>query len=93
MSIKRDLINFFQDINKETSEITAAIIVCVRCQSGKRIIDVYKLQDPVRNSIVAYVDQLDLACCFVHCYRDWEDRKSTRLNSSHRSLSRMPSSA
>ena len=29
-----------------------------------------------------------------HCYRDWEtDRKSTRLNSSHRSLSRMPSSA
>ena len=33
----------------------------------------------------------------VYCaaaYRDWEtDRKSTRLNSSHRSLSRMPSSA
>ena len=29
-----------------------------------------------------------------HSYRDWEtDRKSTRLNSSHRSLSRMPSSA
>ena len=27
-------------------------------------------------------------------YRDWEtDRKSTRLNSSHRSLPRMPSSA
>ena len=30
----------------------------------------------------------------VPTYRDWEtDRKSTRLNSSHRSLSRMPSSA
>ena len=30
----------------------------------------------------------------VGAYRDWEtDRKSTRLNSSHRSLSRMPSSA
>ena len=29
-----------------------------------------------------------------HPYRDWEtDRKSTRLNSSHRSLARMPSSA
>ena len=29
-----------------------------------------------------------------YAYRDWEtDRKSTRLNSSHRSLSRMPSSA
>ena len=31
---------------------------------------------------------------YVSAYRDWEtDRKSTRLNSSHRSLSRMPSSA
>ena len=31
---------------------------------------------------------------FEAVYRDWEtDRKSTRLNSSHRSLSRMPSSA
>ena len=31
---------------------------------------------------------------YKKAYRDWEtDRKSTRLNSSHRSLSRMPSSA
>ena len=31
---------------------------------------------------------------YNNAYRDWEtDRKSTRLNSSHRSLSRMPSSA
>ena len=31
---------------------------------------------------------------YLTYYRDWEtDRKSTRLNSSHRSLSRMPSSA
>ena len=31
---------------------------------------------------------------YLCAYRDWEtDRKSTRLNSSHRSLSRMPSSA
>ena len=31
---------------------------------------------------------------YANFYRDWEtDRKSTRLNSSHRSLSRMPSSA
>ena len=30
----------------------------------------------------------------IGAYRDWEtDRKSTRLNSSHRSLARMPSSA
>ena len=31
---------------------------------------------------------------FDHLYRDWEtDRKSTRLNSSHEFVSRMPSSA
>ena len=31
---------------------------------------------------------------FADSYRDWEtDRKSTRLNSSHLKLSRMPSSA
>ena len=30
----------------------------------------------------------------IYAYRDWEtDRKSTRLNSSHLKLSRMPSSA
>ena len=34
------------------------------------------------------------AYAYNRAYRDWEtDRKSTRLNSSHRSLSRMPSSA
>ena len=34
------------------------------------------------------------AKAYAESYRDWEtDRKSTRLNSSHRSLSRMPSSA
>ena len=38
-----------------------------------------------------YANNNDLAS---PTYRDWEtDRKSTRLNSSHRSLSRMPSSA
>ena len=42
------------------------------------------------SSYVANGDKLE-ACGH---YRDWEtDRKSTRLNSSHRSLSRMPSSA
>ena len=37
---------------------------------------------------------LKFKVCNGRWYRDWEtDRKSTRLNSSHRSLSRMPSSA
>jgi len=79
MSVKRDLIRFLKEINKEISEITAAIIVCVRCQSGKRIIDVYKLQDPTKDFIDIYIDQLDLACCFVYgtiwfCDNTWAER-------------------
>ena len=43
------------------------------------------------NKTVAWIDYMTN---FDKTYRDWEtDRKSTRLNSSHRSLSRMPSSA
>ena len=45
-----------------------------------------------------YRDGLNHGTSLQPTYRDWEtktktDRKSTRLNSSHRSLSRMPSSA
>ena len=44
--------------------------------------------------LAAYVDRSLLLIGVLGLYRDWEtDRKSTRLNSSHRSLSRMPSSA
>ena len=40
----------------------------------------------------SFADECNFNAVLV--YRDWEtDRKSTRLNSSHRSLSRMPSSA
>ena len=43
--------------------------------------------------ISALADQ-SVPAALVSRYRDWEtDRKSTRLNSSHRSVSRMPSSA
>ena len=39
-------------------------------------------------------DSSSIARILLAAYRDWEtDRKSTRLNSSHRSLARMPSSA
>ena len=44
--------------------------------------------------ILEKVDYFDYLLITKDIYRDWEtDRKSTRLNSSHRSLSRMPSSA
>ena len=43
---------------------------------------------------VRYTSDVRLILHTKDSYRDWEtDRKSTRLNSSHRSLSRMPSSA
>ena len=49
---------------------------------------VEKRKVAIEKSLKAVHDELAVA------YRDWEtDRKSTRLNSSHRSLSRMPSSA
>ena len=68
--------------------------VKVNCSPTSTTLDIY-------NSIAR---QLDIEILESHevtttvggeaNYRDWEtDRKSTRLNSSHRSLSRMPSSA
>ena len=46
------------------------------------------------SSAVFEVNELHDIKEYQGIYRDWEtDRKSTRLNSSHRSLSRMPSSA
>ena len=47
-----------------------------------------------RYDLSKQVDTIDVERVEGQKYRDWEtDRKSTRLNSSHRSLSRMPSSA
>ena len=52
---------------------------------------------PMANQQIAHVEPVDAMAKAIPnaaSYRDWEtDRKSTRLNSSHRSLSRMPSSA
>ena len=59
------------------------------------------LNDILRNSLVPYIAR-ELESQYMELwervlpgsYRDWEtDRKSTRLNSSHLKLSRMPSSA
>ena len=43
--------------------------------------------------VAAYRTVTGRACHSLHAYFLRRDRKSTRLNSSHRSLSRMPSSA
>ena len=54
---------------------------------------------PISSIAIAFTVSIGIGFLFglypaIKAYRDWEtDRKSTRLNSSHRSLSRMPSSA
>ena len=47
-----------------------------------------------KEQLIREIWKTEFAIKRLEKYRDWEtDRKSTRLNSSHRSLSRMPSSA
>ena len=58
--------------------------------------DNYSDVDKIQGKEYAYIgaDELGQWENDKTCYRDWEtDRKSTRLNSSHLKLSRMPSSA
>ena len=48
----------------------------------------------IMTNIARKLDDIGLILHSGGTYRDWEtDRKSTRLNSSHLKLSRMPSSA
>ena len=59
-----------------------------------RYVQIDTQSDPQSNTYPSTEKQKDLGKILAAVYRDWEtDRKSTRLNSSHRSLSRMPSSA
>ena len=51
----------------------------------------YQLRRQVTNNLLTLMDE---SVGSEQDYRDWEtDRKSTRLNSSHEFVSRMPSSA
>ena len=85
---------------KEAGEASKRPIELKIGQTNKEITDIEKslkaqnveigANEIVKTTAIAQkaMEELNLA------YRDWEtDRKSTRLNSSHRSLSRMPSSA
>ena len=66
---------------------------------GEAVIDVLtkKVTKEVRDKrydICKSCEHLYVPSTYKQSYRDWEtDRKSTRLNSSHLKLSRMPSSA
>ena len=78
-----------------------AIALSFMVNSGDVVFDRTKLEiKKAQISGVEYKQELTLGVALIEergskpTYRDWEtDRKSTRLNSSHRSLSRMPSSA
>ena len=65
-------------------------MVCSECGSEKVMRDSWAVWDFAKQEWALY-NVFDDAWC---AYRDWEtDRKSTRLNSSHITRSRMPSSA
>ena len=79
--------------NEKTSkqEIIAAILDAKHSRWSAEPSDFKKKVNEEFNNFDEYSP---LTAYEVSGYRDWEtDRKSTRLNSSHRSLSRMPSSA
>ena len=65
-----------------------------RYELGKKGLDIEE-QKLVKDIVLGMLEIASKgAGAALGTYRDWEtDRKSTRLNSSHRSLSRMPSSA
>ena len=80
--------------------VTAACGKCYECRKQKARGWLVRMEEELRhnpNAIFITLTLEDKWCKDIEkkCnYRDWEtDRKSTRLNSSHRSLSRMPSSA
>ena len=76
-----------EEISKVRSgDTTAANVNAIVNASGK-ILTTIKME-------IDYAKLSGKPLAINQLYRDWEtDRKSTRLNSSHRSLSRMPSSA
>ena len=75
---------FFRNTNN--LELYTGDYVCVDSSIGFDIGTVSATGEIVRLQLKKYQNLYD--------YRDWEtDRKSTRLNSSHLKLSRMPSSA
>ena len=90
-----------KDANKEAEkwakkklELLSEISIAEQDELAKPYI---KLEQEYQKDLMEFgktQEQKDLITKDYLAYRDWEtDRKSTRLNSSHRSLSRMPSSA
>ena len=96
----------YADSNKTRTELEDLLVDCCGCVGGDGTVTSFSAGNlsPLFTTNVATPTttpalSFNLSNCnqyqvFGRIYRDWEtDRKSTRLNSSHRSLSRMPSSA
>ena len=77
------------------SDLRCAAIHLRRLASSDGGVKVRELEWVERTGVAGTFDaSTSVGHYIAEIYRDWEtDRKSTRLNSSHRSLSRMPSSA
>ena len=93
-------VNILKNIVKPVSLISTVTQVSARKAIGKTT-EGPQVPDLGQTSLIAGAEVLGTPEAILGAqlyngewYRDWEtDRKSTRLNSSHRSLSRMPSSA
>ena len=106
LKIAHDSENWMLGTVKSYSGTTLIMTITKICGSGTESSWTISLSGPsganaliVRSARTSntILDANDFSCLIditSGIYRDWEtDRKSTRLNSSHRSLSRMPSSA
>ena len=93
-----DLGQCFEDAERKTGVNVAMITIKKAGESYNQEFEGFFMDEEPEetegNGIIKHDNIRELVNRYVAAYRDWEtDRKSIRLNSSHRSLSRMPSSA
>ena len=80
---KKDVFITFMDLEKAYDRVDR--------DAMWRVLQMYGVNGCLIKAIKAFY--VESKCCVRVEGKESEDRKSTRLNSSHRSLSRMPSSA
>ena len=89
MMLKQSFLKLLKEkpVNKITVKEVCELAELNRATFYAHYSDCFALMESIENELI---DAFEKALRYVNSF---EDRKSTRLNSSHRSLSRMPSSA
>ena len=85
--IESNLTNMFTDVNEKVGTIAAEVGQTPSGWNG----GVYQMIRGLSENVIVPIAGIIIT--FVLCYELISDRKSTRLNSSHKHRSRMPSSA